>query len=187
MGLLPEPPGDEEGIMKLGKALQLYIGLDDDVGPCLPYKTFVSLPEWLLPILQESYITSLSEIFSRTSHEGDYSQANETGMMLLALYLLIYPKNYPQIGKFIFYFSTNLDEIRFKGIHLLEMAKTHWNQLVTSQFDQVKERTVKEKIQNMLRHACDILNVMGSEGDGQGHLEEVDALQQLLDQPNSLN
>ncbi len=110
MGLLPEPPGDEEGVTKLGKALQLYIGLEDDVGPSLPCKTFDSLPEWLLPVLQESYTTSLSEIFSRTSHEGDYPRANKTGMMLLALYLLIYPKNYPQIGEFIFYFSTNLDD-----------------------------------------------------------------------------
>jgi hypothetical protein len=67
------------------------------------------------------------------------------------------------------------------------MAKTHWNELVTSQLDQVKEHTVKEKIQNLLRHACDILNVMGPEGDGQGRLEEVDVLQGLLDQPNPLN
>ncbi len=67
------------------------------------------------------------------------------------------------------------------------MAKTHWNQLVTSQFGQIRERAVKEKIQNLLRHARNILNVLGPEGDGQGRLEEVDVLQGLLDQPNSLN
>jgi hypothetical protein len=62
------------------------------------------------------------------------------------------------------------------------MAKTHWNDLVTSQFDQVKERIVKGNIQNLLRHACGILSVIGPEGDGQGRLHEADELQGLLDQ-----
>ena len=62
------------------------------------------------------------------------------------------------------------------------MAKTHWNELVTSQFDQLKERIVKEKIQNLLRHACGILNIMGPEGDGRGRLHDADELQGLLDQ-----
>lgn len=86
--------------MKLGTALQLYVGLDDAIDS-LPYKTLDSLPKRLLPALQEVYITSLSEIFSRTSHGGIYPQASATGMMLLALYLIIYPKNYPQIGELI--------------------------------------------------------------------------------------
>lgn len=62
------------------------------------------------------------------------------------------------------------------------MAKTHWNELITEQFEQAKECIVKEKIQNLLRHACDILNVMGPEGDGQGRLHDADVLQGLLDQ-----
>ena len=62
------------------------------------------------------------------------------------------------------------------------MAKTRWNELVTSQFDPNKERTVKEKIQNLLCHAYDILDVMGTEGDGEGRLYEVGILQGLLDQ-----
>lgn len=183
MGPLPEPPRDEEEVVKLGKALQSYVGLDDAMDS-LPYRTLDSLPKPLLPALQEVYITSLSEIFSRTSHEGDYPQASATGLMLLALYLIIYPKNYPQIGELIINLLNALasGQSPYKGVHLLEMAKTHWNELVTSQFDQVKERIVKGKIQNLLRHACGILSVIGPEGDGRGRLHDADELQGLLDQ-----
>lgn len=108
--------------MKLGEALQLYVGLDDVMGP-LPYRTLDSLPKLLLPVLQEDYITSLSEIFSRTSHEGDYPQANATGMMLLTLYLLIYPKNYPQIGELLIDPFAALDNIRTKVFIYLRWRK----------------------------------------------------------------
>jgi hypothetical protein len=113
LGPLPEPPRDEEEVMKLGKALQLYVGLDDAIDS-LPYRTLDSLPKQLLPALQEVYITSLSEIFSRTSHEGDYPQSSATGLMLLALYLIIYPKNYPQIGELIISPFNALDNLCIK-------------------------------------------------------------------------
>ncbi|KAF8624369.1 hypothetical protein AX15_005916 [Amanita polypyramis BW_CC] len=165
LGPLPSPPSTEEEVIELGRVLQEYVGLEGATKSRLPYKTLDSLPEPLLQVLNESYITSLSEIFSRTSHEGQYSRANETGLILLALYLLIYPKNYPQIG-----------------VHLVEMAKTRWNELVTLQFEPDRERAVKEKIRNQLRHAYSILNVMGHEGDGEGRLHEARLLQGLLDQ-----
>jgi len=40
----------------------------------------------------------LSDRFGKASHEGEYNIAIESGATLLALYLLVYPKNYPQIG-----------------------------------------------------------------------------------------
>lgn len=57
-----------------------------------------TLSEELLPVLQESYLASLADRFSRCSHEGPYDKALEDGYTLLALYVLIYPPNYPQIG-----------------------------------------------------------------------------------------
>lgn len=44
-------------------------------------------------------MAGISEIFSQTSHEGQYNIALESGITLLSLYILIYPINYPQIGK----------------------------------------------------------------------------------------
>jgi hypothetical protein len=56
-------------------------------------------PDELRPLLQESFLASLAERFSRASHEGPYNQALGDGYTLFALYLLIYPPNYPQIGE----------------------------------------------------------------------------------------
>lgn len=50
-------------------------------------------------MLREGYMAGLSETFSKASHEGQCDLALESGLTLLSLYLLIYPPNYPQIGK----------------------------------------------------------------------------------------
>jgi SET and MYND domain-containing protein len=57
-----------------------------------------SFPKSLHPALRESYLADLSERFSHASHEGQAEAALECGFTLLALYVLIYPLNYPQIG-----------------------------------------------------------------------------------------
>ena len=46
-----------------------------------------------------TYLPSLSEAFSKTSHEGPYAEAIDRGLTLLAFYVMLYPPNYPQIGK----------------------------------------------------------------------------------------
>lgn len=163
LGDLPSSPVTEGVVEGLGKALQRHVGLENGVGVHLPYKTLDSLPKELWPVLQEGYMTLLSEIFSRSSHEGLYSQAHESGLMLLALYLVVYPKNYPQIGA-----------------HLVEMAKTRWNELVTS--SPSEQRTVKDQISVLLRHASEILNIIGAEGDEEGRLQEAKNLETLLGQ-----
>jgi SET and MYND domain-containing protein len=58
------------------------------------------LPVGLSCVLREDYISGLSEEFSKASHEGDYAVALNAGLTLLALYVVVYPPNYPQIGKF---------------------------------------------------------------------------------------
>ena len=57
-----------------------------------------TLPEELHPLLNPEYLPSLSETFSRASHEGDIKKALSSGKTLLAFYILLYPKNYPQTG-----------------------------------------------------------------------------------------
>lgn len=59
---------------------------------------FERLPAELYPIFHESYLPALSEQFSKTSHEGQYAEAVEAGLTLLAFYAVMYPPNYPQIG-----------------------------------------------------------------------------------------
>jgi hypothetical protein len=62
------------------------------------------------------------------------------------------------------------------------MAKTRWNEMVMSPFSSEDEHAAKEKIRILLRHASEILNVIGPEGDDEGQLQEVKTLQDLLDQ-----
>jgi hypothetical protein len=64
----------------------------------LPKEPYETIPENMLPALHESFIGSLSEVFSTTSHDGPYQVALDVGVTILAVYALLYPPNYPQIG-----------------------------------------------------------------------------------------
>ncbi|KAG9000226.1 hypothetical protein FRB93_012766 [Tulasnella sp. JGI-2019a] len=72
-------------------------------------------PRHFLPLLVHTYLPALSEAFSSVSHEGRHAEGITKGVTLLALYFLIYPRNYPLIG-----------------LHALEVAKVAWNSVVTS-------------------------------------------------------
>ena len=81
------------------KLRQFALGSDDRVVRVrADIHTFTSMPETVHPLLHESYLPSISEEFSRTSHEGLYEDAVSKGLTLLALYVVLYPANYPQIG-----------------------------------------------------------------------------------------
>ncbi|KAG2010167.1 hypothetical protein CC2G_013010 [Coprinopsis cinerea AmutBmut pab1-1] len=122
------------------------------------------LPQDLHPVLNEDFMKWLSETFSKASHEANFDLAAESGIALLALYLLVYPCNYPQIG-----------------MHLLEMAKTHWNySFVISQPSKSKETEAKAAISRLLELAKRVLDVLGREGDEDGPLAEISVLQNLL-------
>jgi hypothetical protein len=78
---------------------------DGNVSRAAAELSFGTIPDGLHPVLHESFIASVSEKFSRTSHDGPYAVALEAGVSLLALYVLIYQPNYPQIGEFIYLFN----------------------------------------------------------------------------------
>lgn len=65
----------------------------DSVSP-----TLLDLPKSLYPLLHPDYLPALSEKFSKASHEGQYDVALSAGHTLLALYTVLYPPNFPQIG-----------------------------------------------------------------------------------------
>lgn len=74
--------------------------LDQGAQPSCPDGTALNnCPPELYPVLDEQFLPTLSENFSRASHEGDYELALSSGRTLLALYAVLYPQNYPQIGE----------------------------------------------------------------------------------------
>lgn len=96
---LPSVPTDETGRTELADELRRFAGVRDAGIVSLPTSQLNTLPVGLRCVLREDYLGGLSEEFSRASHEGDYTVALDTGLTLLALYVVIYPPNYPQIGK----------------------------------------------------------------------------------------
>lgn len=102
VGTLPGAPITELEIARVSKELREFVGLETTNGfniNTLPKKHLDTLPPSLYCVLRESFMGSLSETFSKASHEGQYNIASESGITLLSLYLLVYPLNYPQIGE----------------------------------------------------------------------------------------
>lgn len=95
---LPGIPTHERDLADLASQLRDFVGVHTGISS-LPTPQIHKIPLTLRCVLREDYMTKLSEEFSRTSHEGDYAPAISTGLTLLALYLIVYPPNYPQIGK----------------------------------------------------------------------------------------
>ncbi|OJT13051.1 Histone-lysine N-methyltransferase ASHR1 [Trametes pubescens] len=127
--------------------------------------TFESMPAMLHPVFHETYLPALSEVFSKTSHEGPYVDAVEAGLTLLALYVVVYPPQYPQIG-----------------MHALELSKTIWNVICTAGPDvPARESEVLEaQTKRFLEIAASVLQNFGPEGDEGGPLEEIQMLRDAL-------
>ncbi|EIW59441.1 SET domain-containing protein [Trametes versicolor FP-101664 SS1] len=127
--------------------------------------TFESMPTTLHPVFHETYLPALSEVFSKTSHEGPYVDAVEAGLTLLALYVVVYPPQYPQIG-----------------MHALELSKTIWNVICSAGPDMpARESEVLEaQTRRFLQIAASVLQNFGPEGDAGGPLEEIHVLRDAL-------
>ncbi|KAH7924953.1 hypothetical protein BV22DRAFT_1034559 [Leucogyrophana mollusca] len=168
---VPPLPASEDALKSLNTALRLFVSpsFDRDVSEArLPARPLSDIPSHLVPVFQESYLTKLSGTFSSTSHDGPYDIALDVGLTVLAIYSLIYPPNYPQIG-----------------MHLLEMAKTAWNAIIIAEQNEdlagTAEMDLEKRARAYLRLSSDVLNVLGPEGDPGGPLEEIQVLRNLLD------
>ena len=97
----PPPRRGSTELAELESGLRRYVL--GDAGPVVKLREdpglLQSMPGSLAPVLHEAYLPELSETFSRTSHDGPCAEALSTGLTLLALYALVYPSNYPQIGE----------------------------------------------------------------------------------------
>ena len=98
LGQIPLPPANVEELSLVAKPLREFVGVDTLTESVLPSRPRSTMPPALFCIFHETYLSTLSETFSKASHEGDYDLALDTGVTLLAAYIIIYPPNYPQIG-----------------------------------------------------------------------------------------
>ncbi|KAL1748227.1 hypothetical protein HDZ31DRAFT_29990 [Schizophyllum fasciatum] len=155
---LPESADSNSTDLEAG--LREFSGVDD--GSITRLRTSIlqeTVPPHLYGALKETFISSLSKKFTDAAHDGPYRIAHSAGAALLALYLIIYPDNYPQIG-----------------MHLLELAKVVWNDIIQNGEDRVKRRIAR----NYATASRGVLSVFGEEGDAGGPLSELALLEDLL-------
>jgi SET and MYND domain-containing protein len=65
-------------------------------------------------------------------------------------------------------------------MHLLELAKTYWNSIISENMDLAAESAVKQECRRYLKDAKDNLEIFGVEGDEDGPLVEIETLETLL-------
>lgn len=69
-------------------------------------------------------------------------------------------------------------------MHLLEMAKTAWNAVIATEYDNAHDTLAKTSLLKRSRVYCNltsnILGIFGPEGDPVGPLEELAVLKKLL-------
>ncbi|KAF8231722.1 SET domain-containing protein [Tricholoma matsutake] len=165
LGHIPSPPSSSDELRAVARMVREFVGINSLSFTGLPSRPQTSIPRHLFCVLHESYLSILSETFSKASHEGQYDLALDSGLTLLAVYVMIYPINYPQIG-----------------MHLLELAKSAWNNVITSSnMNKDVESAMKEQVRTFLSSSRRVLTVFGPEGDEDGPLPEVETLQTLLD------
>lgn len=98
----------------------------------LTSQSISSFPERLLPLLHEDYLPSLSKRFSDGAHQPKSDEIIKAGIVLLALYLAIYPRNYPLVGALFPQLAYKTRLIVFVGVHATEVAKVAWNVYILS-------------------------------------------------------
>ncbi|KAH9042064.1 SET domain-containing protein [Lactarius pseudohatsudake] len=125
---------------------------------------FSEIPASLHSLFHPSVLPRLAESFSSKSHGSAPESALDDGLTLLALYRLIYPPNYPQIG-----------------LHALEAAKTAWNALLSKESrESAYDKQLLELAIWYLGIARHVVGIVGKEGDAGGPLAEIDFLSELI-------
>ena len=98
---IPQPPELTIERRALENSLRDFVFPSLNLRPfelTLPKEPYNDIPDNLLPVLHESFLGGLSDTFSMASHNGPYREALDVGLTILAVYTLLYPPNYPQIG-----------------------------------------------------------------------------------------
>ncbi|KAL0961154.1 hypothetical protein HGRIS_006126 [Hohenbuehelia grisea] len=152
-------PIDASDLGALEASLRKFVGIGTGAIPSAPSQ---AIPRELYCLFSEAYLGQLSETFSKASHEGSYEVAQQSGETLLALYIMIYPPNYPQIG-----------------MHALEITKSRWNAAVVGD---TKDTLYIKTTQYYLALSRAILDIFGQEGDPDGPRQEISLLESLINE-----
>jgi hypothetical protein len=99
LGHIPSPPSTSDELRSVAGMVREFVGVNSLSHTRLPSRPQTTIPPPLLCVFHETYLSTLSETFSKASHEGQYDLALDSGLTLLAVYIMIYPANYPQIGE----------------------------------------------------------------------------------------
>ena len=181
IGHIPSPPSSSDELRAVADMSRELVGVNSLSYIGLPGKPRTNVPRPLLCIFHEEYLSTLSEAFSKASHEGQYDLALDSGLTLLAVYIMIYPANYPQIGEWKQSGLILLIQWR-TGMHLLELTKSAWNKMIaSSDMNKNAESAAEEQVRVFLSLSRRILMIFGPEGDDDGPLQEIETLQTLLD------
>jgi len=99
LGQIPSPPSSLGELRAVAVMVREFVGVNSLTYTGLPSRPQTPTPQPLFCVFNEAYLSTLSEAFSKASHEGQYDLALDSGLTLLAVYIMIYPANYPQIGE----------------------------------------------------------------------------------------
>ncbi|KAG8906207.1 hypothetical protein FRC01_008091 [Tulasnella sp. 417] len=130
--------------------------------------TIAGVPPALLPfVYQDDYLPTVSSRFSDIAHSANpkLDPALCTGLTLLAMYFLIYPRHHPLIG-----------------LHCLELSKVLWNVGIISPADEARCRPMADKLLDLARSIMAVsLPSSGFEGEnGSSPWQDLQSLQGLL-------
>lgn len=99
LGQIPCPPTSADELRSVARMVREFVGVNSLSYAGLPSRPQTPIPRPLFCVYHEEYLSVVSETFSKASHEGQYDLALDYGLTLLAVYIMIYPANYPQIGE----------------------------------------------------------------------------------------
>ena len=95
--MIPIPPADAISRRRIERLLVNYVF--PDAKPAWSSDFLLpDLPQELRCVLHHSFLPELSMAFRDAAHDGRYDAALYSGTVLLALYLILYPRFYPQTG-----------------------------------------------------------------------------------------
>ncbi|KAG8951727.1 hypothetical protein FRC04_005748 [Tulasnella sp. 424] len=121
----------------------------------------------LLDLMNDYYLPALSSRFSDLAHSPNprSDSAVATGLTLLAMYFVIYPRYHPLIG-----------------LHCLELAKVVWNVGIISPAEEASCQSMASKLLDLARSIMQVsLPSNGIEGeDGSSPWKELQTMETLL-------
>jgi SET and MYND domain-containing protein len=141
--------------------------------------SFETFPSALLSSFESSFLPSLTEDFSRSSHNGEFLKAVEKGEALRGVYHILYPSMHPVIGESTFACQCN-KAIIHPAYHELELSKTMWNCIASNSVSPSDEGRILRQSKKHLDRAAEILRIVGGNDELDSWERDVKAMEEVL-------